>query len=58
MSEKFRILSAYLFIMYFLSTATVHGQILKDTSSINLLKRGVDDIYGCRFAEARRTVMN
>lgn len=55
MSEKFRILSAYLFIIYFLSTAAVHGQILIDTSSINLLKRGIDNIYDCRFNEARRT---
>jgi hypothetical protein len=41
--------------MYFLSTAPVHGQILKDTSAIKLLKTGVDDIYGCRFTEASRT---
>jgi hypothetical protein len=37
----------------FLSTAAIQGQILKDTASINLLKRGVDNIYGFRFDEAR-----
>jgi len=41
--------------MYFLSTAAVHSQILKDTSAIKLLKTGVDNIYGCRFTEASRT---
>ncbi len=31
----------------------MQGQILKDTAALNLLKRGVDDIYGFRFKEAR-----
>jgi len=30
-----------------------HGQILKDTASMDLLKRGVDNIYSFRFGEAR-----
>lgn len=37
----------------FISTEAVQSQILKDTSSINLLKRGIDNIYGYRFDEAR-----
>jgi len=36
-----------------LSTVALQGQILKDTSALILLKRGVDDIYGYRFDEAR-----
>lgn len=36
-----------------LNTVALQGQILKDTSTLNLLKRGVDDIYGYRFDEAR-----
>ena len=39
--------------LYFLSTAGLQGQILKDTASINLLKRGVDDIYNFKFDKAR-----
>jgi len=37
----------------FLSTAAVHGQILKDTASINLIKRSVDNIYNFQFDNAR-----
>jgi tetratricopeptide (TPR) repeat protein len=36
-----------------LSSVALQGQILKDTAALNLLKRGVDDIYGYRFNEAR-----
>jgi hypothetical protein len=39
--------------LYFLSTTGLQGQILKDTASINLLKRGVDDIYNFKFDKAR-----
>lgn len=37
----------------FLGTSAVQGQILKDTASMNLLKSGVDFIYGFKFDEAR-----
>ena len=40
-------------ISYFLSMTSLHGQILKDTNSINLLKRGVDYIYNFQFDNAR-----
>jgi tetratricopeptide (TPR) repeat protein len=53
-SVNLRIVPVYLFIICFLSTSAVHSQILKDSSSINLLKRGVDDIYNYRFTEARQ----
>ncbi|HBZ20537.1 MAG TPA: hypothetical protein DEO60_05370 [Bacteroidales bacterium] len=36
-----------------LNTVALQGQILKDTEALNLLKRGVDDIYSFRFEEAR-----
>jgi tetratricopeptide (TPR) repeat protein len=52
-SEKVRFIIACLAVTYFFSTATVQSQILKDTAALNLLKRGVDDIYGFRFDEAR-----
>ncbi len=37
----------------FLSTTILQGQILKDTASINLLKKGVGDVYDFRFNKAR-----
>jgi tetratricopeptide (TPR) repeat protein len=52
-SERLRIYIGCLIFSYFLGTTSGHGQILKDTASMNLLKRGVDNIYGFRFGEAR-----
>ena len=51
----------YIFLLMTLAVPAVpavHGQILKDTAAIRLLKEGVDDIYGFRFAEARQTARN
>jgi hypothetical protein len=36
----------------FLSTSVVHGQILKDTSSVRLIKKGIGCIYNFQFKEA------
>ncbi len=44
-----------IFLLLALAAPAVHGQILKDTAAISLLKEGVDDIYGFRFSEARQT---
>jgi hypothetical protein len=52
-SERFRIFAGWLMFSWLLSTTTLQGQILKDTAAINLLKRGVDDIYNFRFDDAR-----
>ena len=43
----------FLIFWYLLGSSTVQGQILKDTTSLNLLKKGVDFIYNFRFDEAR-----
>lgn len=48
----------YIFMLMTLAVPAipaVHGQILKDTAAIRILKEGVDDIYGFRFSEARQT---
>lgn len=42
-----------IFLWLVLCTVALKGQILKDTAALSLLKRGVDDIYGYRFVEAR-----
>jgi tetratricopeptide (TPR) repeat protein len=52
-SKGVRVIVGCLVVSYFLSTSAIHGQILKDTSALNLLKLGVDDIYGFRFDDAR-----
>lgn len=46
-----------IFLLMTLAVPAVHGQILKDTAAIRLLKEGVDDIYGFRFSEARQTAL-
>lgn len=47
----------YFFLLLTLAVTEVHGQILKDTAAISLLKEGVDDIYGFRFSEARENAL-
>jgi hypothetical protein len=42
--------------LYFLSTTGLQGQIIKDTASIHLLKRGVDNIYNFQFDKARTAI--
>jgi hypothetical protein len=46
-------LTRCIIFLYFLGTTGLQGQILKDTASVNLLKRGVDDVYNLRFDKAR-----
>lgn len=50
----FQIKRIYLLLLLAAAIPEVHGQILSDTSAIGLLKKGVDDIYGFRFSEARQ----
>jgi len=40
-------------LSFFLSTIAIHAQILKDTASINLIRKGIDYVYDFRFDEAR-----
>lgn len=39
-------------ISFCLSTAVINAQFLKDTASINLIKRGIDYVYNCQFSKA------
>lgn len=53
MFNRSTFLIRFLVFWYLSVSSTVQGQILKDTSSLNLLKKGVDCIYNFRFDEAR-----
>lgn len=37
-----------------LSTSLLHGQFLKDSSSINLIKEGIDNVYNFQFKNAEK----
>jgi hypothetical protein len=39
-------------LVSYLSISTLHGQILKDSSSINLIKKGIDYVYNFDFKNA------
>ncbi len=54
MKERFGVLIRCVMCSYFLATTLLlQGQILKDTASVNLLRRGVDNVYNFRFDKAR-----
>lgn len=50
---RFRIIIRFLMLSFFLNAPLAQSQILRDTASINLLKRGIDNIYNFRFDDAR-----
>ena len=52
MSIKFKILIRYIIPVLFLSTVSSNAQILKDTASLNLLKKGIDQVYNFEFDNA------
>jgi hypothetical protein len=39
-------------LIFYLNVPALHGQILKDSSSVNLIKRGIDFIYNAEFEKA------
>lgn len=47
MIRRLRFLLSLLFVMFLIPYGT--GQILGDTASMNLIRKGVEDIYGFRF---------
>ena len=42
----------YITVVFCLSTETLNAQILRDSTSSNLIKKGIEDIYNFRFEEA------
>jgi hypothetical protein len=53
--HRFRILNRFIVLCCLSLTTAAQGQILRDTTSLNLLKKGVDCIYNSRFDDARLT---
>jgi hypothetical protein len=43
-----------LFLLIGLNTCRLDGQLLKDTNSINLIKKGIDYVYNFQFSNAAR----
>ena len=53
MKRKVRISLCFLIAVIFLNLASVSGQILKDTVSLNLIKSGINFVYNQQFDEAQ-----
>jgi hypothetical protein len=51
-AERFKIFIKCIMLSSCLSITAIHAQILKDTASINLIKKGVDYIYNLQFDNA------
>jgi hypothetical protein len=49
MGKEFKIFIGCLTMSFCFSTAALNAQILNDTASLNLIKRGVDSIYNMQF---------
>lgn len=52
MTKKFKIFLECLTLLFFTETCTLQGQILQDTVSLNLVKKGIDYIYNFQFIDA------
>lgn len=52
MKRELKIIFGLGVFAFFLSTGTIHSQILRDTTSLNLLKKGIDYVYNFQFNEA------
>ena len=53
MSGRFKILRMSLWISLILFTSPIRAQILQDTTTLNLVKEGIDYIYNLQFNKAR-----
>jgi hypothetical protein len=54
MKISFKILFCCLGLLLFIHAGSVNGQILKDTVTLELVKKGIDCIYNFQFSEARK----
>jgi hypothetical protein len=50
--SRFKIFINCIVLTFCLSTFALHAQILKDTASLNLLKKGIDYVYNFQFDKA------
>jgi hypothetical protein len=54
MTERFKIFIKFITVLIFLSTDSLDAQILKDTSSVMLIKKTIDYIYNYQFKDAEQ----
>lgn len=55
MNKRYKISIILTGLILYLNTSFSEGQFLKDTSSVNLIKRGIDYIYNFDFKNAEKT---
>lgn len=53
MNHRSRIFLKSIILVFCLSNAILHAQILKDSASLNIVKKGMSYIYNFQFGEAR-----
>jgi hypothetical protein len=54
LSNSLRNFTGSILLLVFISPAVSNGQILKDTASVNMIKRAIDRVYNHEFTEARQ----
>lgn len=54
MNKKYKISVLIVLLLFPLVTLSLQGQFLKDTTSVNLIKRGIDYVYNFDFINADR----
>jgi hypothetical protein len=53
MTHNLKYLFRGITLAVFMSTTVLHAQVLKDSTSLNLINKGIDNIYNFRFADAK-----
>jgi hypothetical protein len=52
--KRCKMYAVFLILLLCLSSATLNGQFLRDTTSMNLIKRGIDYVYNFQFKNAEK----
>ena len=52
--KRFSNTAILMILILCLNSSSLHGQLLKDSSSINLIKRGIDYVYNFQFSNAEK----
>jgi hypothetical protein len=53
MPGRFKIIMRWVGLLLFLGSAPVNGQLLQDTTALNLVEKDIDYIYNLQFNNAR-----
>ena len=56
MGKVFRIFATYFTLSLCIGLAAINAQILQDTASLNLVKKGIDSVYNIHFAYAHEAL--